>query len=145
MSSSERNDFPRDITTSIMAYTLYPTKLEREHVAFLVIKKYPFLADRLGSGIVSTSIYLSTIYLSTLHTRYQSPLTKFPWIMKQALTLIWYVIVRYWWKSLPSSFGLGRFMLSPMSQTTALKAFIIYLRQLLPAVKCHNDYIIIVL
>ena len=78
MSSSERNDFTRDITTSIMVYTLYPTKLEREHVAFLVIKKYPFLADKLGSGIVSTTIYLSTIYLSTLHTRYQSLLTKIP-------------------------------------------------------------------
>lgn len=53
MSSSERNDFTRDITTAIMAHTLYPTKAERENVGFLIIRKYPFLADKLGSGIVS--------------------------------------------------------------------------------------------
>jgi hypothetical protein len=43
MSSAERNDFTRDIASAMIAHTLYPTKSEREHVAFMVIKKYPFL------------------------------------------------------------------------------------------------------
>ena len=32
---------------------MYPTKAEREQVAFLLIRKYPFLADAIGTGIVS--------------------------------------------------------------------------------------------
>ena len=32
---------------------MYPTKTEREHVAFRVIAKYPFLQDAIGTGIVS--------------------------------------------------------------------------------------------
>ena len=45
----------------MMAHTLYPTKSEREHVAFMVIKKYPFLADKLGTGIVSVINVLVSI------------------------------------------------------------------------------------
>jgi hypothetical protein len=61
ISSAERNDFTRDIATAMMAHTLYPTKSEREHVAFMVIKKYPFLADKLGTGIVSVMNLLVSI------------------------------------------------------------------------------------
>jgi hypothetical protein len=61
ISSAERNDFTRDIATAMMAHTLYPTKSEREHVAFMVIKKYPFLADKLGTGIVSVINVLVSI------------------------------------------------------------------------------------
>ena len=32
---------------------MYPTKAEREQVAFLLIRKNPFLADVIGTGIVS--------------------------------------------------------------------------------------------
>ena len=56
MSSRVRNEFTRDVCSSIRAHTLYPTKTEREHVAMLIVKKYPFLADKLGSGIVCTQL-----------------------------------------------------------------------------------------
>lgn len=58
VTSRIRNEFTRDVCSSIRAHTLYPTKTEREHVAMLVIKKYPFLADKLGSGIVCIAIML---------------------------------------------------------------------------------------
>lgn len=32
---------------------MYPSKAEREQVAFFLIRKYPFLADAIGTGIVS--------------------------------------------------------------------------------------------
>ena len=47
-----RNEFLRDICDAIRQYTLYPTKLEREHVAMQVVAEYPFLKDSIGSGIV---------------------------------------------------------------------------------------------
>ena len=53
MTSKIRNEFTRDVCLCIRLHTLYPTKIEREHVA-LIITKYPFLADKLGSGLVST-------------------------------------------------------------------------------------------
>ena len=46
----------RDVCSSIRAHTLYPTKAEREHVALMVVQKYPFLADKLGSGIVCIEV-----------------------------------------------------------------------------------------
>ena len=50
-----RNEFTQDICSSIRIHTMYPTKAEREQVAFLLIRKYPFLADAIGTGIVSYS------------------------------------------------------------------------------------------
>lgn len=50
---ARRNELTRDICSSIRVHTLYPTKAEREHVACLLIKKFPFLEDAIGSGIVS--------------------------------------------------------------------------------------------
>ena len=54
MTSKIRNEFTRDVCSCIRVHTLYPTKTEREHVALMIITKYPFLADKLGSGPVST-------------------------------------------------------------------------------------------
>ncbi|CAH3179378.1 unnamed protein product [Porites lobata] len=50
---ARRNELTRDICSSIRVHTLYPTKAEREHVACLLIKKFPFLEDAIGSGIGS--------------------------------------------------------------------------------------------
>ena len=47
MTSRIRNEFARDVCSSIRAHTLYPTKTEREQVALMVKQKYPFLADKL--------------------------------------------------------------------------------------------------
>jgi hypothetical protein len=33
-----------------------PTKHQRHYVAFMIIKKYPFLADKIGSGTVSREL-----------------------------------------------------------------------------------------
>ena len=44
---------------------MYPTKAERQHVAFLVIKKYPFLEDSIGTGIVSAQcLWLGNVVCS---------------------------------------------------------------------------------
>lgn len=56
LTGDRRNELTRDICSSIRVHSLYPTKAEREHVAFLLIKKYPFLADSIGTGIVSDSV-----------------------------------------------------------------------------------------
>ena len=61
LSSSLRNEFTRDVCSVLRMHTMNPTKSEREYVAFQIIKKFPFLADTMGSGIVSTIIFsLST-------------------------------------------------------------------------------------
>ena len=49
-----RNEFVRDICAAIWYYTLYPTKMQREHVALKVVDAYPFLKDAIGNGLVST-------------------------------------------------------------------------------------------
>ncbi|KAL9977810.1 hypothetical protein ACROYT_G015257 [Oculina patagonica] len=49
---NRRNEITRDICSAIRIHTMYPTKAEREHVAFLSIRKYPFLKDVIGTGIV---------------------------------------------------------------------------------------------
>ena len=36
-----------------MIHTLYPTGDEKEKVVSMVLKKYPFLGDTLGGGLVS--------------------------------------------------------------------------------------------
>ena len=53
LTGNRRNELTRDVCSSIRVHTIYPTKAEREHVAFLLIKKFPFLRDAIGSGIVS--------------------------------------------------------------------------------------------
>jgi len=57
LSPNRRNEFTRDICSAIRVYTLFPTKMEREHVSLMIVKKYPFLADKLGTGIVSKLNY----------------------------------------------------------------------------------------
>ena len=51
MTSKIRNEFTRDVCSCIR---VHPTKTERKHVALMIITKYPFLADKFGSGLVST-------------------------------------------------------------------------------------------
>ena len=58
LTANRRNKFTGDICSSIRDYTMNPTKVEREHVRLMVIKKYPFLADSLGKGIVSNLLGL---------------------------------------------------------------------------------------
>jgi len=55
LTGDRRNELNHDICAGSRIHSLYPTKAEREHVAFLLIKKYPFLADSIGTGIVSDS------------------------------------------------------------------------------------------
>ncbi|XP_044170147.1 uncharacterized protein LOC122954186 [Acropora millepora] len=53
LDSKQRNEFNRDVCAAIKVHTLFLTKEERQRVAYLIIEKYPFLADTLGSGTVS--------------------------------------------------------------------------------------------
>ena len=53
LTGNRRNELTRDVCSSVRVHTMYPTKAEREHVAFLLVKKFPFLRDAIGSGIVS--------------------------------------------------------------------------------------------
>ncbi|XP_028394383.1 uncharacterized protein LOC114518559 [Dendronephthya gigantea] len=48
-----RNEFTRDICSAVTVYTMNPTKHQRLHVAFMITKAYPFLADKIGSGTAS--------------------------------------------------------------------------------------------
>jgi len=63
LTGDRRNELTRDICASIRIHSLYPTKAEREHVAFLLIKKYPFLADSIGTGIVSDSAMFILVHV----------------------------------------------------------------------------------
>ena len=53
LTGDRRNEFTQDICSSIRIHTMYPIKAEREQVAFLLIRKYLFLTDAIGTGIVS--------------------------------------------------------------------------------------------
>jgi len=48
LDSKQRNEFNRDVCAAIKVHTLFLTKEERQRVAYLIIEKYPFLADTLG-------------------------------------------------------------------------------------------------
>ena len=47
-----RDEFNRDVCNVIKLHTMNPRKHERAHVAFMIISRYPFLADKLGCGTV---------------------------------------------------------------------------------------------
>ena len=71
LTGDRRNELTRDICSSIRIHTMFPTKAEREHVAFLLIKQYPFLEDAIGSGIVCCVISSVVIYLYMYSIRLQ--------------------------------------------------------------------------
>ncbi|KXJ12066.1 hypothetical protein AC249_AIPGENE28762 [Exaiptasia diaphana] len=50
LDSKQRNEFARDVCAMIKVHTLHPTKEEMQRVTFLIIEKFLFLADTLGSG-----------------------------------------------------------------------------------------------
>ena len=47
-----------------------PPKHQLEEIARKLVLKYPFMRDGLGSGYVSSSIYSSYIYISTIYVIY---------------------------------------------------------------------------
>ncbi|CAB3992746.1 Hypothetical predicted protein [Paramuricea clavata] len=50
LSGNHRDEFTRDVVSSIKVHTMYPTAEEKQKVASLIIQKYPFLADSIGAG-----------------------------------------------------------------------------------------------
>jgi len=46
LSNNMQNELIRDVCSSLMSYTIRPSKSERIHVAFMLIKNYPFIADK---------------------------------------------------------------------------------------------------
>ncbi|XP_028418061.1 uncharacterized protein LOC114542873 [Dendronephthya gigantea] len=69
-----RDEFNRDICSSIKVHTMNPKKHERETVAFKIISKYPFLADKIGSGISSWDMSIKNGFKNLRKTKrgYQS-------------------------------------------------------------------------
>ena len=70
LSANRRNEFTRDICSSMRVYTMNPTRAEREHVAIMIIQRYPSLADSLGTGIVSVKIFTFSSLLTFLYPLY---------------------------------------------------------------------------
>ena len=52
----QKNALNRQLCTSIQAFTDKVTKAERDHIAVLLIKKYPCLKGSVGAGHVSDEV-----------------------------------------------------------------------------------------
>ena len=69
LTGNRRSELTRDNCSAIRVHTTYPTKAEREHVPFLLIRKYLFPKDAIGTGILSFHDKSSII----LNVKWQSP------------------------------------------------------------------------
>ena len=54
-----KNALNRQLCTAIIAFTDTVSKTERDHIAVLLIKKYPCLKGTVGAGHVSAQILLN--------------------------------------------------------------------------------------
>ena len=46
LTGNSRNEFIRDVCSAIRMHTLNPTKHQHSHVALIIVKTYPFLAEK---------------------------------------------------------------------------------------------------
>lgn len=52
LNPSEKNALVRQLSSTIMAQTSYPSSHARSHIALLLVQKYPFLKGSFGAGHV---------------------------------------------------------------------------------------------